>query len=113
MHDITALLARSCAGHSPTLAKTLNQPWALGGLVTGLIPLCGSYDHGHVFGNIITIHQQWGVWFIVASLTVVGVVAEGFCVAIAQLASRSKLRAALLGLAPESSSTPPNSTAQG
>ena len=33
-----------------------------------------------------------GVWLIVASLAVVVVVAEGFCVAIAQLASRSRLR---------------------
>ena len=40
----------------------------------------------------IDLNQQWGVWLIVASLAVVVVVAEGFCVAIAQLASRSRLR---------------------
>ena len=85
----------------------------IGGLVIGLIALYSSYDHVNFLSSSIHLNQQWGVWLIVASLAVVVVVAEGFCVAIAQLASRSKLRAALLGLAPESSSTPPNSTAQG
>ena len=85
----------------------------IAGLVIGLIALYSSYDHVNFFSSTIHLNQQWGIWLIVASLAVVVVVAEGFCVAIAQLASRSKLRAALLGLAPESSSTPPNSTAQG
>ena len=95
----------------------------IGGLVIGLIALYSSYDHVNFFSSSIHLNQQWGVWLIVASLAVVVVVAEGFCVAIAQLASRSKLRqlnargrellssAALLCLAPESSSTPPSSTA--
>ena len=78
-------------------------------LIGGLVALYSSYDHVNFSSSTIHLNQQWGVWLIVASLAVVVVVAEGFCVAIAQLASRSKLRAALLGLAPESSSTPPNS----
>ena len=82
----------------------------IGGLVIGLIALYSSYDHVNFFSSTIHLNQQWGIWLIVASLAVVVFVAEGFCVAIAQLASRSRLRAALLCLAPESSSTPPSST---
>jgi len=73
----------------------------IGGLVIGLIALYSSYDHVNFFRSTIHLNQQWGVWLIVTSLAVVAIDA--------QLASRSKLRAALLGLAPECSSTPPNS----
>ncbi len=66
----------------------------VGGLVIGLIALYSSYDHFNVFGRVIPLNQQFGIWFIVASLAVVVVVAEGFCAAVAQLASRSRLRAA-------------------
>ena len=63
----------------------------IGGLVIGLIALYSSYDHVNFFSSSIHLNQQWGVWLIVASLAVVVFVAEGFCVAIAQLASRSRL----------------------
>ena len=60
----------------------------------GLIALYSSYDHFNVFGQVIPLNQQFGIWFIIASLAVVVVVAAGFCAAVAQLASRSRLRAA-------------------
>jgi len=63
----------------------------IGGLVIGLIALYSSYDHVNFFRSTIHLNQQWGVWLIFASLAVVVFVAEGFCVAIAQLASRSRL----------------------
>ena len=71
------------------------QGWieAIGGLVIGLIALYSSYDHVNLFSSTIYLNQQWGIWFIVASLAVVAIVAEGFCAAVAQLASRSRLRA--------------------
>ena len=58
----------------------------IGGLVIGLIALYSSYDHVNFFSSTIHLNQQWGVWLIVASLAVV--------VIDAQLASRSRLRAA-------------------
>ena len=58
----------------------------IGGLVIGLIALNSSYDHVNFFSSSIYLNQQWGVWLIVASLAVV--------VIDAQLASRSRLRAA-------------------
>ena len=58
----------------------------IGGLVIGLIALYSSYDHVNFFSSSIHLNQQWGVWLIVASLAVV--------VIDAQLASRSRLRAA-------------------
>jgi len=58
----------------------------IGGLVIGLIALYSSYDHINVVGRVILLKQQWGIWFIAASLAVV--------VVDAQLASRSRLRAA-------------------
>ena len=71
------------------------QGWLqiVGGSVIGLIALYSSYDHFNVFGRVISLNQQRGVCFILASLAVVFVVAEGFCAAVAQLASRSRLRA--------------------
>jgi hypothetical protein len=57
----------------------------IGGLVIGLIALYSSYDHINVFGRVISLNKQQGVWFIAASLAVVFVDA--------QLASRSRLRA--------------------
>ena len=58
----------------------------IGGLVIGLIALYSSYDHVNFFSSSIHLNQQWGIWLIVASLAVV--------VIDAQLASRSRLRAA-------------------
>ena len=57
----------------------------IGGFVIGLIALYSSYDHINVFGRFISLNQQRGVWFIVASLAVVAIDA--------QRASRSRLRA--------------------
>ena len=64
------------------------QGWLqiVGGSVIGLIALYSSYDHINVFGRFVSLNQQRGVWFIIASLAVVFVDA--------QLASRSRLRAA-------------------
>ena len=63
------------------------QGWLqiVGGSVIGLIALYSSYDHFNVFGRVISLNQQRGVCFIIASLAVVFVDA--------QLASRSRLRA--------------------
>jgi hypothetical protein len=58
----------------------------IGGLVIGLIALYSSYDHVNFFSSTIHLNQQWGVWLIVTSLAVVAIDA--------QLASRSRLRAA-------------------
>jgi len=64
------------------------QGWiqATGGLVIGLIALFSSYDHINLPKAAISINQQWGVWFIAASLAVI--------VVDAQLATGSRLRAA-------------------
>ncbi len=73
------------------------QGWiqAIAGLVIALIALLSSYDHIALpAGAVLQLPQQWGVWFIVASVAVVVFVAEGFCVAVAQLATGSRLRAA-------------------
>ena len=60
------------------------QGWiqAIGGLVIGLIALYSSFDHVYLLSHRITLHRQWGVWFIAASLAVVFLDA--------QLASRSR-----------------------
>ena len=58
----------------------------IGGLVIGLIALYSSYDHVNLFRSTIHLNQQWCVWLIVTSLAVVAIDA--------QLASRSRLRAA-------------------
>ena len=58
----------------------------IGGLVIGLIALYSSYDHVNFLSSSIQLNQQWGVWLILASLAVVLIDA--------QLASRSRLRAA-------------------
>jgi len=54
--------------------------------VIGLIALYSSYDHVNFFHSTIHLNKQWGVWLIFASLAVVAIDA--------QLASRSRLRAA-------------------
>ena len=59
---------------------------SIGGLVLGLIALFSSYDHITFFGRSIPLQQQWGIPFIFASVATVFVDA--------QLASRSRLRAA-------------------
>jgi hypothetical protein len=67
----------------------------LAGLVIALIALLSSYDHIALpAGAKLQLPQQWGVWFIVASMALVVVVAEGFCEAVAQLATGSRRRAA-------------------
>jgi hypothetical protein len=58
----------------------------LGGLVLGLIALFSSYDHITLAGRTLQLQQQWGIPFIIASLATVFVDA--------QLATRSRLRAA-------------------
>jgi hypothetical protein len=68
---------------------------AVGGVVLGLIALFSSNnDHITAFGHRIGLQQQWGIVGIAASVATVVVVAEGFCAAVAELASRSLLRAA-------------------
>jgi hypothetical protein len=42
-----------------------------GGVILGLIALFSSYDHITAFGRSIGLQQQWGVFFIVASLATV------------------------------------------
>ena len=39
-----------------------------GGLILGLIALFSSYDHITAFARSIGLQQQWGVFFIVASV---------------------------------------------
>jgi len=68
-----------------------------GGLSIGLIALFSSYDHITAFGRSIGLQQQWGVFFIVASVATVvtGCVQYGAPLGRdAQLATRSRLRAA-------------------
>ena len=65
------------------------QGWiqALAGLVIALIALLSSYDHISLpAGARLQLPQQWGVWFIAASVALV--------VVDAQLATGSRLRAA-------------------
>ena len=60
---------------------------ALAGIVIALIALLPSYDHiSFPAGASLQLPQQWGVWFIVASMALV--------VVDAQLATGSRLRAA-------------------
>jgi hypothetical protein len=59
---------------------------AIAGLILGLIALFSSYDHIVIAGRPIPIPQQWGIPLIAASVATVFVDA--------QLASRSRLRAA-------------------
>lgn len=65
------------------------QGWiqALAGIVIALIALLTSYDHIALpAGAALQLPQQWGVWFIIASMALV--------VVDAQLATGSRLRAA-------------------
>jgi hypothetical protein len=65
------------------------QGWiqVVAGLVIALIALLTSYDHISLpAGASLQLPQQWGVWFIVASMAIV--------VVDAQLATGSRLRAA-------------------
>jgi hypothetical protein len=75
---------RSCCGGCLD-----RQGWiqALAGIVIALIALLTSYDHIALpAGPVLQLPQQWGVWFIVASMALVLVDA--------QLATGSRLRAA-------------------
>jgi hypothetical protein len=79
------------------LGPVLDRPGALqasGGLVLGLIALLTFDDHISLAGHNIPLPQQWGIPLIAASVATIFVVAEGLCEAVAQLASRSRLRAA-------------------
>ena len=58
---------------------------AIAGVVLALIALFSSYDHISFFGRVISLQQQWGVWFIALSLPLVLVDA--------QLAAGSRRRA--------------------
>ena len=64
------------------------QGWiqAIAGLVIALIALLSSYDHVSLPSGALQLPQQWGVWFIAASVALVAVDA--------QLATGSRLRAA-------------------
>jgi hypothetical protein len=64
------------------------QGWiqAIAGLVIALIALLSSYDHISLPAGALQLPQQWGVWFIAASVALVAVDA--------QLATGSRLRAA-------------------
>jgi len=66
----------------------------LADLVIALIALLSSYDHIALPAGGLQLPQQWGVWFLASSVALVVVVAEGFCEAVAQLATGSRLRAA-------------------
>jgi hypothetical protein len=59
---------------------------AIGGIVIALIALLSSYDHISLPAGALQLPQQWGVWFIAASVALVLVDA--------QLATGSRLRAA-------------------
>ncbi|MFN7818960.1 MAG: hypothetical protein ACK6BM_03575 [Cyanobacteriota bacterium] len=59
---------------------------AIGGIAIGLIALFSSHDHITFAGRTLQLQQQWGIPFIAASVATV--------VVDAQLASRSRLRAA-------------------
>ena len=56
-----------------------------GGVILGLIALFSSYDHITAFGRSIGLQQQWGVFFIVASVATVFIDS--------QLATRARDRA--------------------
>jgi hypothetical protein len=75
----------------------LSLTQAIGGLALGLIALFSSYDHITFAGRNIPIPQQWGITLIAASLATVFTGFVQFGVPLgrdAQLASRSRLRAA-------------------
>ena len=67
------------------------------GIALSLIALFSSYDHITVFGRIFRLQQQWGIGFIAASLATVFTGCVQYIAPLgrdAQLASRSRLRAA-------------------
>ncbi len=74
------------AGLGPLGLDRLGATEAVGGLAIGLIALFSSYDHIAFAGRNVAIPQQWGISFIAASVAII--------VIDAQLASRSRLRAA-------------------
>ncbi len=73
--------------HQPNLRQTWRKVQARAGFVVALIVLLSSYDHiSFPAGIRFQLQQQWGVWFIVASMALV--------VADAQLATQSRYREA-------------------
>ncbi len=79
----------------PTLRlDRLGLSQCIAGLLLGLIALFSSYDHISIAGYRIPLQQPWGIVCIAASLAAVVVVAVGFCEAVSELATRSRLRAA-------------------
>jgi hypothetical protein len=77
----------------PFCLDRLGLTQAIGGLALGLIALFSSYDHLTIAGRNLPIPQQWGIPLIAASVAIIFVVAEGFCEAVAQLATGFRLRA--------------------
>ena len=77
---------RPWSGHDSLGLDRLGLNQTIGGLVLGLIALFSSYDHITFAGRSFPLQQQWGIPLIAASVATVFVDA--------QLASRSRLRAA-------------------
>ncbi len=71
----------------------LNQ--AIGGFVLGLIALFSSYDHITIAGQSISLQQQWGIAASVAKVVTGCVQYSAPLGRDAELASRSRLRAAI------------------
>ena len=71
----------------------LNQ--AIGGFVLGLIALFSSYDHITIAGQSISLQQQWGIAASVATVVTGCVQYSAPLGRDAELASRSRLRAAI------------------
>ena len=85
--DLAAAPASSRRHFNPSGWLDL-QGWleVLAGIVIALIALLSSYDHISLPAGALQLPQQWGVWFIAASVALVLVDA--------QLATGSRLRAA-------------------
>ena len=81
-----ASMPRPWSGLDSLGLDRLGLTQTIGGLVLGLIALFSSYDHITFAGRNVPLQQQWGIPLIAASVATVFVDA--------QLASRSRLRAA-------------------
>jgi hypothetical protein len=70
--DLAATSAPSRRRFNPSGWLDL-QGWiqSLAGLVIALIALLTSYDHISFPAGALQLPQQWGVWFIVASMAIV------------------------------------------
>jgi hypothetical protein len=63
-----------------------------GGSLIGLIAIFSSCYHINIGSHNFKFNRQWGIWIIASSLAVASVVTAGFCEAVAELASGSRLR---------------------